>query len=98
MKYTVTYSCGHTGTVQLYGKRKKHEYQLKKYEEFYLCPDCYDNDINNINSKDCIEKEMSYSEFKNNYKNCKTKRNSYNKRTKTTVVFIPMNKPDNKTN
>lgn len=22
MKYTVTYSCGHTGTVQLYGKQR----------------------------------------------------------------------------
>lgn len=29
MKYTVTYSCSHTGTVQLYGKRKNMNINLK---------------------------------------------------------------------
>ena len=96
MKYTVTYSCGHTGTIQLYGKTKEHKHQLRKYEEFFVCPDCYDNDINSINSKNFIENEMLYSEFKRNYKDCKTKRHSYNDKTKTIVVYIPINNPDNK--
>lgn len=41
MKYTVTYSCGHTGTVQLYGKTEERERKIKYYEEYGLCPECY---------------------------------------------------------
>ena len=31
MKYTLTYSCGHTGTVQLYGKTEERERKIKDY-------------------------------------------------------------------
>ena len=34
MKYTLTYSCGHTGTVQLYGKTEERERKIKYYEEY----------------------------------------------------------------
>lgn len=32
--------------------------------------------------------EMHYSEYKNNYSNCKTVPNSYNKKTKTIYVYV----------
>lgn len=38
-QYTVTYACGHTGTVQLYGKTADREYRLKYYESCD-CPEC----------------------------------------------------------
>ena len=45
MKYTLTYSCGHTGTVQLYGKTEERERKIKYYEEYGLCPECYKKQI-----------------------------------------------------
>lgn len=39
-KYDVTYSCGHTDTVQLYGKNEERERKLK-WMENSLCPECY---------------------------------------------------------
>lgn len=41
MKYTVTYSCGHTGDVQLYGKTSEREWKIEWMERSGLCPDCY---------------------------------------------------------
>ena len=32
MKYDVTYSCGHTGTVELYGKTSERESKIRWYE------------------------------------------------------------------
>lgn len=39
MKYEVTYSCGHTDTVQLYGPNKDRERKLEWLKN-QLCPDC----------------------------------------------------------
>jgi len=41
MKDYVTYSCGHTGEVQLFGTNKDRERKIKWYEQSALCPDCY---------------------------------------------------------
>jgi len=41
MKYNVTYSCGHTGTVELFGKASDREAKIKWYETKAICPDCY---------------------------------------------------------
>lgn len=41
MKDYVTYSCGHTGEVQLFGSSKDRERKIKWYEESALCPECY---------------------------------------------------------
>ena len=40
-KYNITYSCGHEGTVQLFGKSEERERKIKYYEEFGLCTECY---------------------------------------------------------
>ena len=41
MKDYVTYSCGHTGEVQLFGSNKARERTTKWYEASALCPECY---------------------------------------------------------
>lgn len=39
-KYDVTYTCGHTDTIQIYGPGRDRERKLAN-EESKLCPDCY---------------------------------------------------------
>lgn len=41
MKYDVTYSCGHTATVELFGKSEDRERKLHWMETDGMCPDCY---------------------------------------------------------
>ncbi len=41
MKYDVTYSCGHTATVELFGKTDDRERKLHWMETEGMCPDCY---------------------------------------------------------
>lgn len=41
MKYTVTFSCGHTGVVELFGKSADREKKLEWYQDTAVCPDCY---------------------------------------------------------
>ena len=41
MKYDVTYSCGHTATVELFGKTEDRERKLHWMETDGMCPDCY---------------------------------------------------------
>ena len=41
MKDYVTFSCGHTGEVQLFGTNKDRERNIKWYEESALCYECY---------------------------------------------------------
>lgn len=40
MKYDVEFSCGHIGTVTLFGKHKDREWRLEKYRENGLCEEC----------------------------------------------------------
>lgn len=40
-KYTVTYKCGHTGTVQLFGTESDRKYRIAWYEENCVCPECF---------------------------------------------------------
>ncbi len=41
MKYDITYSCGHTATIQLYGSTAEREHKITWMEREGLCPDCY---------------------------------------------------------
>lgn len=41
MKYDITYSCGHTATIQLYGSTAERERKIAWMEHEGLCPDCY---------------------------------------------------------
>lgn len=85
MKYDVKFSCGHTATVELFGSYKDRERKIKYYEQHHVCPDCYLAQ----QTAGCEEVEMHYSEYKNNYADCKTKANSYDKRAKTIIVYVP---------
>ena len=38
-KYDVTYSCGHTGVVELFGPDKNRQYRLERLAD-EICPDC----------------------------------------------------------
>jgi hypothetical protein len=40
-KYDVTYSCGHTETVQLYGSNRERDQKIRWYEKSCLCSKCY---------------------------------------------------------
>ena len=40
-KYDVTYTCGHTETVELFGKTSERERKIKWMEGNCLCPACY---------------------------------------------------------
>lgn len=40
-KYDVTYACGHTETVELFGKTSERERKIEWMEGNCLCPSCY---------------------------------------------------------
>ena len=40
-KYDITYSCGHSATIQLYGKTEEREKKIKWLESEGFCPECY---------------------------------------------------------
>ena len=44
-KYDVTYSCGHSGVVNLFGKTADRENKLRWYEKHALCPACREKAI-----------------------------------------------------
>ena len=41
MKVNITYSCGHEGTIEVFGKAEERERKIKWFSEYGLCPDCY---------------------------------------------------------
>lgn len=82
MKYEVKRACGHIEVVELFGKAEDRQKKIEWLEQTD-CSDCY-------NAIGCEEVEMHYGEYKKNYAECKTKKDSYNKETKTIIVFIPV--------
>lgn len=88
-KYDVNFSCGHTERKELFGPTWKREKQIKYWEQYGVCTDCWHEQKNIENSIGCKEIEMHYGEYKRNYPNCKTKQGSYNGTTKTIVVYVP---------
>lgn len=55
-KYTVTYKCGHTGTVELFGKESERRRKIAFYEENYICPECYEAE----QAAKCAAEEQKY--------------------------------------
>lgn len=39
-KYDITFSCGHNGTVELFGKDKDRQWRLERYRDFGICDEC----------------------------------------------------------
>lgn len=89
MKYEVEFSCGHTETVDLVGKHDDRRCKIAWFEESWLCSKCYAESkaAEMAETHDLVE--MHYSEYKNKYADCKTKSGSYNKQTKTIMVYVP---------
>ena len=40
-KYSITYSCGHEGVVELFGKTAEREQKIDYFEKNGLCRECY---------------------------------------------------------
>ena len=91
MKYWIKRTCGHEEQIELFGKTSERDYLLEK-ESHKLCHECYEKEQN----ANCDAVEMSYSEYKNKYANCKTKANSYNKAKKTIIVYVPKTPAESK--
>lgn len=96
MKYEVTFSCGHTAEVQIYGSAAEREKKIAYFEQYGECPSCYrkrkieeETGEKVPDKEECVEKEMHYGEYKEHYSHCETKEGSYNKRTKTIIVYVP---------
>ena len=90
-KYDVTYNCNHEGTVELFGKTTDRMKKIEWMEE-NLCPECYAREQAQLQNKgrQIEETEMHYAEYKNNFSNCQTLPNSYDSKTKTIVVLVPV--------
>lgn len=58
MKYDVTYSCGHKGTVELYGKTSDREAKIRWYESSAVCPECYKKQQQEAADKTATEYEL----------------------------------------
>lgn len=89
MKYDVTFKCGHTEVVELFGKNADREAKINYYSTKCVCHECYiaERDAEMLKDHDLVE--MHYSEYKNSYSSCETQKGSYNAATKTIKVFVP---------
>lgn len=90
-KYYVKHTCGHEVQVDLFGKTADRENKID-WLETTLCPECYARQQAQKENKgmQIEEIEMLYSEYKNNYAECKTLTGSYDKKNKTIVVLVPV--------
>lgn len=88
-KYEVKFSCGHTETIELFGPYKDRERRIEYLEQYGVCSDCYNAKQDSENSVGCEKVLMKYSEYKKNYSECKTKKDSYDSENKTIIVFVP---------
>jgi hypothetical protein len=62
-KYDVTYSCGHSGAVNLLGPGKERERKLEWYRTSAVCPECYEKykeEKNQAERMVMVEKAKSY--------------------------------------
>lgn len=90
MKYGVTFSCGHTETVVLFGPTKDRESKIAWYEKSGVCTNCYRAKLNEKKSAGCTEIEMPYRDYKNKFPECATKTGSYNADKKSIIVYVPI--------
>lgn len=62
-KYDITYSCGHSGTIDLIGKGSEREKKIKYYEKSGLCPACYEKQKVELKSKEPFVLELRIQPF-----------------------------------
>ena len=56
-KYTVEYKCGHTGTVELFGKTSDREWRLEQLAKG-ICPDCEEAELRKVIAEFNAEREL----------------------------------------
>ena len=88
MKYEVVYSCGHTGTEQIYGSAKDRERKLWWYANRAICPECTKAEAIKA-AGDCDQVTMSYRQYKTEYADCKTVPGTYDAAEKIITVLVP---------
>ena len=91
MKVWIKRSCGHEEQIEVFGKVSEREYVIRR-EENKVCRKCYEAE----KYADYDEVEMTYSEYKRNYADCKTKSGSYDAKNKTIVVYVPRQEQETK--
>ena len=87
MKYNIEFKCGHNEEVALFGSFKDREREIERLQECN-CSACRKLAFQKKMSSEYDEVRMSYSEYKKSYSDCKTLNDSYDKKTKTIVVFV----------
>lgn len=92
MKYDVTFSCGHTEVVELFGKCSERDRKIDYYKNYGICKACYYEQKSIEMSINNEEVEMLYKQYKQEYASCKTKPGSWNPATKTIIVYVPREK------
>ena len=70
MKYDVIYSCGHEGTVELFGKGSERERKLYWYEHEAVCPECYKKQLREKEEKEGLILNLLTRITKINLSNC----------------------------
>lgn len=73
-------------------KTADRERKIWCYKNYQICHQCYRDQKNKENSINCIEKEMRYSEYKEQYGDCNIKKGSYDGKNKTVVVYVPVDR------
>lgn len=87
MKYNIEFKCGHNEEVAIFGSFKDREREIERLQECN-CSACRKLAFQKKMSSEYDEVRMSYSEYKKSYSKCKTLNDSYDKKTKTIVVFV----------
>lgn len=82
-KKKITRKCGHQETVWFVDGELNYPQAIKNHED-ELCDSCYRL------FTPVQEVEMDYKTYKIEFGNCRTKPNSYDKKTKRIIVYVPL--------
>lgn len=89
MKYDVTFKCGHEEEVELFGKYEDRRKRIAWYEQECDCSKCREKAYRAKMAEKHNEVIMPYSLYKDEYSKCRTLRDSYDRYTRTILVFVP---------
>lgn len=89
MKVEITYRCGHTEQIEVFGTAAERERKIKWLAENHVCSECYKAEQNEKKANGCKEVEMLYKDYKKDYADCDTKADSYDAKAKTIIVYVP---------
>ena len=89
MWFAIQFICHEWYTIFNKGFMGTLERKIEYFKEQGICPHCYKEALEAKKAEGCDEVEMKYSEYKNNYADCDTKSDSYDKKSKTIIVYVP---------